>query len=91
MAQGTDLLDYVWHYPFTETVDDELWLVLFLQLASQYPERLRYTAATDMIRNIVLPYMLFNKYLLRQALFYNFVTDAVSFHLCYNVFSCYKQ
>lgn len=55
LAQGTDLFNYVWHYPFTETVDDELRLVLFLQLASQYPERLRYTAETDMIRNIEYP------------------------------------
>lgn len=53
LAQGADLFSYVWHYPFTETIADEQRLVLFLQLASQYPERLRYTAATGTVRDMI--------------------------------------
>jgi len=55
LAQGSDLFYYVWHYPFEKELDSESRLVLFLQLASQYPENLRYTTETSVINNIEYP------------------------------------
>lgn len=55
MAQSSDLFYHVWHYTFEETLDRELRLVLFLQMASQYPEQMRYTAETKTIDNIEYP------------------------------------
>ena len=55
MAQSSDLFYYVWNYAFTETLDRELRLVLFLQMASQYPEQMRYTTETKTIDNIEYP------------------------------------
>ena len=55
LAQSGDLFWYVWHYSFTDTLDKELRLVLFLQMASQYPEQMRYTAETRTIGNIEYP------------------------------------
>lgn len=55
MAQSSDLFYYVWHYTFEETLDRELRLVLFLQMASQYPEQMRYTSETKTIDNIEYP------------------------------------
>lgn len=55
MAQSSDLFYYVWHYSFTEALDRELRLVLFLQMASQYPEQMRYTGETKTIDNIEYP------------------------------------
>ena len=55
MAQSSDLFYYVWHYSFTEALDRELRLVLFLQMASQYPEQMRYTSETKTIDNIEYP------------------------------------
>jgi hypothetical protein len=55
LAQGSDLFYYVWHYPFENALDSESRLVLFLQLASQYPENLRYTTETRVINNIEYP------------------------------------
>lgn len=55
MAQSSDLFYYVWNYAFTETLDRELRLVLFLQIASQYPEQMRYTTETKTIDNIEYP------------------------------------
>ena len=39
LAQSSDLFYYVWNYSFTDSLDKELRLVLFLQMASQYPEQ----------------------------------------------------
>ena len=55
MAQSSDLFYYVWHYSFTEALNRELRLVLFLQMASQYPEQMRYTGETKTIDNIEYP------------------------------------
>lgn len=55
MAQSSDLFYYVWHYSFAENLDRELRLVLFLQMASQYPEQMRYTSETKTIDNIEYP------------------------------------
>lgn len=55
MGQSNDLFYYIWNYSFAETPDRELRLVLFLQMASQYPEQMRYTAETKTIDNIEYP------------------------------------
>ena len=55
MAQSGDLFYYIWNYSFTEELDQELRLVLFLQMASQYPEQMNYTAETKTIDNIEYP------------------------------------
>mgnify|MGYP007056160902 FL=1 len=55
MAQSSDLFYYVWNYSFSEALDRELRLVLFLQMASQYPEQMRYTSETKTIGNIEYP------------------------------------
>ena len=58
MAQGRDLFSYVWNYPFANNPDMETRLVLFLQLASQYPEQLRYTSEAESVNNIEYPIIL---------------------------------
>ena len=55
LAQSSDLFYYVWNYSFTDTLDKELRLVLFLQMASQYPEQMRYTDEIKTIDNIDYP------------------------------------
>ena len=55
LAQSSDLFYYLWNYSFTETPDKELRLVLFLQMASQYPEQMRFTTETKIIENIEYP------------------------------------
>lgn len=55
LAQSSDLFYYVWNYSFTESLDKELRLVLFLQMASQYPEQMRYTDEMKTIDNIDYP------------------------------------
>ena len=55
MSQSSDLFYYIWNYSFTEELDQELRLVLFLQMASQYPEQMNYTAETKTIDNIEYP------------------------------------
>lgn len=55
LAQSSDLFYYLWNYSFTETLDKELKLVLFLQMASQYPEQMRYTNEIQSIDNIEYP------------------------------------
>lgn len=55
LAQSSDLFYYLWNYSFTETLDKELRLVLFLQMASQYPEQMRYTNEIQSIDNIEYP------------------------------------
>ena len=55
MAQSSDLFYYVWNYSFTETLDRERRLVLFLQMASQYSEQMCYTTETKTIDNIEYP------------------------------------
>ena len=54
-AQSSDLFTYVWNYEFEDSTDAESRLVLFLQLASQYDERLNYTSETRRISNIEYP------------------------------------
>ena len=55
LAQSSDLFYYVWNYSFTESLDKELRLVLFLQMASQYPDQMRYTDEIKTIDNIDYP------------------------------------
>ena len=55
LAQSSDLFYYLWNYSFTETLDKELRLVLFLQMASQYPEQMRFTNEIQSIDNIEYP------------------------------------
>ena len=54
-AQGKDLFDYIWNYRFTIEADEEMRLVLFIQLASQYDTRLRYQPETGTKGNIEYP------------------------------------
>lgn len=54
-AQSNDLFNYVWNYEFTTPTDDEMRLVLFLQLASQYDTQLNYLPETKTVRNIEYP------------------------------------
>ena len=54
-AQSSDLFYYIWNYSFTESLDKEIRLVLFLQMASQYPEQMRYTSENKTIENIEYP------------------------------------
>ena len=55
LAQKDDLFSYLWNYPFSETVDRELRLVLFLQMASQWPEKMAFTSEFNSIDNIEYP------------------------------------
>lgn len=55
LAQSGDLFYYIWNYSFTESLDKELRLVLFLQMASQYPEQIRYTDEIKTKDNIDYP------------------------------------
>ncbi len=55
LAQSSDLFYYVWNYSFAETLDRELRLVLFLQMASQYPEQMRFTSEMKTLDNIEYP------------------------------------
>lgn len=55
LAQGTDLFNYVWNYRFQTETDREQRLVLFLQLASQYNDEIRYTFETRILDNIEYP------------------------------------
>ena len=55
LAQSSDLFYYVWNYSFTDSIDKELRLVLFLQMASQYPDKMRYTEGIKTIDNIEYP------------------------------------
>lgn len=55
LAQGNDLFRYIWLYKFEQETDEESRLVLFLQLASQYNEYLRYTSETRSSGNIEYP------------------------------------
>lgn len=55
LAQGNDLFRYIWLYKFEQETDEESRLVLFLQLASQYNEYLRYTSETRLNGNIEYP------------------------------------
>lgn len=55
LAQSKDLFYYLWHYSFTESLDKELRLVLFLQMASLYPEQMLYTDEIKTIDNIDYP------------------------------------
>lgn len=55
LAQSSDLFYYVWNYSFTDSLDKELRLVLFLQMASQYLDQMRYTDEIKTIDNIDYP------------------------------------
>ena len=55
IAQSGDLFYYIWNYSFPEALDRELRLVLFLQMASQYPEQMLYTPETKTMDNIEYP------------------------------------
>lgn len=55
LAQSSDLFYYVWNYSFTDLLDKESRLVLFLQMASQYPDQMRYTDEIKTIDNIDYP------------------------------------
>ena len=55
LARGADLFRFVWEYRFAEEIDGEARLVLFLQLASQYDEELRYTSEVQTINHIEYP------------------------------------
>ena len=55
IAQGDDLFAYVWNYNFEHETDAEMRLVLFLQLASQYDNDLRFTTETNILNNIEYP------------------------------------
>ena len=55
LAQSSDLFYYVWNYSFSDSLDKELRIVLFLQMASQYPEQMRYTDKIKKIDNIDYP------------------------------------
>lgn len=52
LAQSSDLFYYVWNYQFESETDQEMRLVLFLQLASQYNDNLRYTSDFKMMNNV---------------------------------------
>ena len=55
LAQSTDLFCYVWNYQFENETDQEMRLVLFLQLASQYNDNLQYTTDYKTMNNIEYP------------------------------------
>lgn len=55
MAQSSDLFYYLWNYAFEESLDKELRLVLFLQMASQYPDQMHYTTESKIFDNIEYP------------------------------------
>ena len=55
LAQSTDLFYYVWNYQFENETDQEMRLVLFLQLASQYNDNLQYTTDYKTMNNIEYP------------------------------------
>ena len=55
LVQSNDLFNYVLNYEFTTPTDDEMRLVLFLQLASQYDAELNYLPETKTVRNIEYP------------------------------------
>ena len=58
--QEQDLFKFVIGHTFSRDVDREERLVLFLQLASQYPDSLTFTADTDEFENIEYP-LIFHK------------------------------
>lgn len=55
LAQGDDLFSFIWNYQFDYETDTEMRLVLFLQLASQYDDTLKYISSTKIINNIEYP------------------------------------
>lgn len=55
LAQSGDLFQYVWNYTFAETIEEEQRLVLFLQMASQYPEHMCYTNEIKTLANVEYP------------------------------------
>jgi hypothetical protein len=58
MAQSSDLFYYIWNYQFENETNQEQRLVLFLQLASQYNNDLRYLPETKNVGNIEYPIVL---------------------------------
>lgn len=54
-AQSRDLFSYIWNYRFSAEADEEMRLVLFLQLASQYDSQLKYMSGTSAVGKIEYP------------------------------------
>jgi hypothetical protein len=57
-AQGSDLFSFVIHYDFHVATDLEDRLVLYLQLASQYPDELRFTGERGTFQQFEYPIIL---------------------------------
>lgn len=55
MAQGADLFSFVWNYSFNTEADEESRLVLFLQLVSQYIDRLQITSEVRQTKKYEYP------------------------------------
>ena len=55
MAQSADLFSYIWNYQFETQTNIEQRLVLFLQLASQFDNKLRYLPETKVVENVEYP------------------------------------
>lgn len=55
VAQGGDLFSFIWNYSFNVETDEESRLVLFLQLVSQYIEKLHITSETKQTKNYEYP------------------------------------
>ena len=55
ISQSDNLFSFVRNYTFPFAVDEELRLVLFLQLASQYNDKIKFTTETGSIGNIEYP------------------------------------
>lgn len=57
-AQSNDLFNFIRLYDFKSDTTREERLVLFLQLASQYPDEIRFTDETRILQNIEYPIIL---------------------------------
>lgn len=57
-AQGADLFSFVMHYELRNNPEREERLVLFLQLASQFPDELRFEGTFQQYHNIEYPIIL---------------------------------
>jgi hypothetical protein len=55
LAQSGHLFSFVWNYRYAQPMDEEQRLVLFVQLASQYPDELRFTDDTETMNRIEYP------------------------------------
>jgi hypothetical protein len=55
LAQSGHLFNFVWNYRYYQPMNEEQRLVLFVQLASQYPDELRFTDDTEIMNRIEYP------------------------------------